>query len=136
MYRAVDVTSGKVVHGGVDVVPSQGLTFFDGCPSSLPSVFRVHDCIFEVPWQFVDGGPIRRQGRRRVAGDPGHGCLFLPIVDLRRGVLVGWLVPERERSSIRRVRLGLEPICHGNKTGKLILWSTSGRILLQKIKHV
>ena len=26
--------------------------------------------------------------------------------------------------------------CHGNKTGKLTLWSTSGRILLQKVKHV
>ena len=25
--------------------------------------------------------------------------------------------------------------CHGNKTGMLILWSTSTRILLQRIKH-
>ena len=31
---------------------------------------------------------------------------------------------------------GLNPeSCHGNKTGMLMLWSTSNRILLQRMKH-
>ena len=33
------------------------------------------------------------------------------------------------------IREDWNPICHGNKTGMLILWSTSSRILLQRIKH-